>query len=84
MSSGRRDNGSREKIGGGEVVLFTQNRKKVFNTTKSKYTNGHQFKGRVIRIVGIETFHAAQSIVDILGRPIWWCEAGHGVIVIEL
>ncbi len=85
MIGGGRDDGLRENIGGGgEVVLFTQNRKKVFNTTKSKYTNGHQFKGRVIRIVGIETFHAAQSIVDILGRPIWWCEAGHGVIVIEL
>jgi hypothetical protein len=23
-------------------------------------------------------------IVDILGRPIWWCEDGHGVAVIEL
>jgi hypothetical protein len=56
-------------------VLFTQNRKKgEFFSTQQNTQYGHQFKGRVNRIVGIEAFHAAQSIVDILGRPIWWCE----------
>jgi len=33
---------------------------------------------------GIEAFHAAQLIVDILGRPIWWCEVWCGVVVIKL
>ncbi len=45
---------------------------------------GHQFKGRVVWIFSIKAFHSAQSIVVILGRPIWWCEDGHGVAVIEL
>jgi hypothetical protein len=56
----------------------------MFFSTQNKNTNGHQFKGRVVRIVRIEAINAAQSIVDILGRPIWWCEDGHGVVVIEL
>ena len=71
---------------GGGGGSCSRKKKKLFSffSTQNKNTNGHQFKGRVVRIVGIEAFNAAQSIVDILGRPIWWCEDGHGVAVIEL
>jgi hypothetical protein len=48
-----------------------------------KIQNGHQFNGRVIRIVRIEALHAIQSMVDILGCPIWWCDVGHCVAVLE-
>jgi hypothetical protein len=60
----------------GEVVLFTRKKGKKgeFFSSQQNTQYGHQFKGRVIQIIGIEAFHATQSIVDILGRPIWWCE----------
>ena len=64
--------GGREQRGGG---VHTKKEKQVRSYDTTKYTiYGHQFKGHVIRILGIEAFHAAQSIVDILGHPIWWCE----------
>ena len=37
--------------------------------TQQNTQYGHQFNGHVIRIVGIEAFHAAQLIVDFLRRP---------------
>ena len=49
--------------------------------THKKIQNGHQFKGHVIWIVRIEARRAAQSIVDILGGPICWCDVGHCVAV---
>jgi hypothetical protein len=52
--------------------------------THKKIQNGHQFKGYVIRIDGIEARHPAQSIVDILGRPNWWCNVGHCIAVLEI
>ena len=33
--------------------------------------------------VGIEPSRPAQSIVDIFGRPKWWCDVGHCVVVSE-
>ena len=69
---------------GGAGPVHEKRKNCLFFSTQNKNTNGHQFKGRVVRIVGIEAFNAAQSIVDILGRPIWWCEDGHGIVVIEL
>ena len=56
---------------------------KALKRELKKNQNGHQFKGRVIRIVRIEALHAIQSMVDILGRPIWWCDVGHCVAVLE-
>ena len=84
MIGGGWDNGLRENIEGGEFVLFTQNRKKGEFFRHNKIHNMVTNLKAVIQIVGIEAIHAARSIVDILGRPIWWCEAGHGVVVIEL
>ena len=65
-------------------AVHTKQENKVSFSTQQNTQHGHQFKGCVIWIIGIKAFHAAQSIVDILGRPIWWCEAGHDVVVIKL
>ncbi len=51
--------------------------------THKKIQNGHQFKGSVIWIIGIKACRAAQAIVDIRGRPIWWCDVGHCVAILE-
>ena len=68
-------------MGGGGLCC---SKKKVsLCDTKNLIQNGHQFKAHVIRIVRIEARRAAQSIVDILGRPIWWCGVGHCVAVWE-
>ena len=72
----------RDNIGGGEGCAVHTKQEIFLTQQNTQY--GHQFKGHVIRIVGIEAFHIAQSIVDIRRRPIWWCEAGYGVVVIEL
>ncbi len=57
--------------------------KKMSFCDKQKIQNGHQFKGHVIWIIRIEARRAARSIVDILGHPIWWCDVGHCVAVLE-
>ena len=69
--------------GGGEGLHFVLFKKKVSFCDTHKIQNGHQFKGHVIRIVGIEATCPAQSIVDILGRSNWWCNVGHCVAVSE-
>ncbi len=57
--------------------------KKKWVFVTQKIQNGHQFKGHVIWIVRIEARRATESIVDIIGRPIWWCDVGHCVAVSE-
>ena len=71
MSSGGRDNGLRENIeGGGRLRCSHKTGKKViFFLTQQNTQYGHQFQGRVIRIVRIKAIHAPNRLLISLGVP---------------
>ena len=79
--NGKQRKSERHHGGGGGQGCAVLNKVSFCDTQKIQ--NGHQFKCHVIWIVRIEARHTTQSIVDILGRPIWWCGVGHCVAVLE-
>ena len=74
----------RRQGGEGRGGILCCSKKSEFLLDTNKIQNGHQLKDHVIWIIGVEACCAAQLIVDILGRPIWRCDVGHCVAVLEI